>query len=392
MAWVTRLATALRTGHRSCHVLDAKYEPGIRASVLYQHGPDLVRGDLLAPDGPPGRERVTDWPGLQLSVYPQDPDLPTLPQGHDRLRDGAADRPALDRTGSLWSAGRCSRRCRVTLLRYRPGKRATVRLEHTDRGTRALWRRSTTIPPRRRPSRTKPKHWAGNASPSGGLRFAPTIGHLPEISVVVQQSISRATARLAAHGPGLEGGGRRRGGAACRVGARSTSSGPDGQHPRAPGREGTAQIPGTRSADRHRRLPAGGSVGGSGRAPSGRPSARSRSAGRVWSMATASPASSCWPVTGRSISSISTTAASPTRPGMRAPSSHHCASSPCSGPWPARRRLRPRASTRSPRTSSQRIARRWRIISIHGFDGMQPSHSSVRRSDRLRGRRSRLCQ
>ena len=33
-----RLSAALRTGRRPCHVLDAKYEPGIRASVLYQHG------------------------------------------------------------------------------------------------------------------------------------------------------------------------------------------------------------------------------------------------------------------------------------------------------------------------------------------------------------------
>ena len=34
-----RLSAALSTGHRSCHVLDAKYRPGLRASVLYQHGP-----------------------------------------------------------------------------------------------------------------------------------------------------------------------------------------------------------------------------------------------------------------------------------------------------------------------------------------------------------------
>ena len=65
---------------RPCHVLDAKYEPGIRASVLYQHGADLVRGDLLAPDSRRPEQRVvTGWPGMELSVYPDDPDLPTLP-------------------------------------------------------------------------------------------------------------------------------------------------------------------------------------------------------------------------------------------------------------------------------------------------------------------------
>ena len=55
-----RLSVALNTSHRPCHVLDAKYEPGIRASVLYQHGADLIRGDLLAPDSPPGRRTSGD--------------------------------------------------------------------------------------------------------------------------------------------------------------------------------------------------------------------------------------------------------------------------------------------------------------------------------------------
>ena len=103
-----RLATTLSTGHRSCHVLDAKYEPGVRASVLYQHGPDLVRGDLLAPDGPAGSERVTDWPGLQLSVYPHDPDLPTLPLAMTASVMGPQIAQLRGRTGSASSVGRSS--------------------------------------------------------------------------------------------------------------------------------------------------------------------------------------------------------------------------------------------------------------------------------------------
>ena len=63
-----RLSVALNTSHRPCHVLDAKYEPGIRASVLYQHGADLIRGDLLPTDSPAGRGRVvTDRPRMELS-------------------------------------------------------------------------------------------------------------------------------------------------------------------------------------------------------------------------------------------------------------------------------------------------------------------------------------
>ena len=42
-----RLATALGGGPDRCHVLDAKLEPGVRAMVLYEHGPRLVRGDVI---------------------------------------------------------------------------------------------------------------------------------------------------------------------------------------------------------------------------------------------------------------------------------------------------------------------------------------------------------
>ena len=46
-----RLTAALGT-HGPTHVLDAKFEPGLRAELLYEHAGRLVRGDLLSRDAP----------------------------------------------------------------------------------------------------------------------------------------------------------------------------------------------------------------------------------------------------------------------------------------------------------------------------------------------------
>lgn len=96
----------------SCHVLDAKYVPGERCTVLYAVAGRLVTG-RLGLDG-------TDA-GPRLWVFPDDPALPGLRllATPDRLRD--ALREAIP-------AARRLRGCRVTLLRYRPHRRATVLL------------------------------------------------------------------------------------------------------------------------------------------------------------------------------------------------------------------------------------------------------------------------
>lgn len=182
-----RLSVALNTSHRPCHVLDAKYEPGIRASVLYQHGADLIRGDMLAPDSPPGSARaVTDRPRMELSVYPQDPDLPTLPLAIN----GSVMGPQIAQLSSTLTPIQrraLSRRCKVALLRYRLGKRATVRL-----GTpisEASFVVKVYHDPAKAAAVAHETQAFGRIARYGGLRLAPTVGHLPEISVVVQQSI-----------------------------------------------------------------------------------------------------------------------------------------------------------------------------------------------------------
>lgn len=183
-----RLSAALRTSPRPCHVLDAKYEPGIRASVLYQHGTDLVRGDLLASDGPSAGQRVvTGWPGMALSVYPDDPDLPTLPMAltasvmGPRIAELSPNLAPIQRRAF-------SRRCRVTLLRYRLGKRATVRFG-TPVSEASYVAKVYHDPAKAAAVAREAQSLARIGSQGGGLRLAPTVGHLPEFSIVVQQSI-----------------------------------------------------------------------------------------------------------------------------------------------------------------------------------------------------------
>ncbi|MDQ3104683.1 MAG: hypothetical protein M3Q87_05600, partial [Actinomycetota bacterium] len=90
-----RLAAAVGEGPETCHVLDAKYEPGVRATVLYAHGDNLLRGDLLAVTPRPapavGRMPTVVAPGLRLCAFPHDPDLGSLP----RVMDAAVLGPVL---------------------------------------------------------------------------------------------------------------------------------------------------------------------------------------------------------------------------------------------------------------------------------------------------------
>lgn len=186
-----RLQMAVGAGGRGrCHVLDAKYEPGVRCTVLYRAGDLLVRGDLVDEENPhvdPSRPVVA--PGVRLSCFPDDPDLPRLADVAEpgTLRDALRD--ALPGSGPIL-------RCRVDLLRYRPGRRATLAVEI----------RGSADPARRRPQRfvVKSYHDGRKAAavaaeavlldatvdPAAPLRFASVRAHLPELSVVVQEHVT----------------------------------------------------------------------------------------------------------------------------------------------------------------------------------------------------------
>jgi aminoglycoside phosphotransferase (APT) family kinase protein len=186
-----RLQAAIGTGGRGrCHVLDAKYEPGVRCTVLYRAGDLLVRGDLVDEEtGSADAVRPVVAPGVRLSRFPADPDLPHLADVVDPsvLRDTLRD--------ALPGGGRILR-CRVDLVRYRPGRRATLAVEV----------RGPSDPVSGRPQRfvVKSYHDGEKAAAvaaeavlldatvdsAAPLRFAPVRAHLPELSIVVQEHVT----------------------------------------------------------------------------------------------------------------------------------------------------------------------------------------------------------
>jgi hypothetical protein len=112
-----------------CHILDMKYEPGNYCTILYQFGDHLVTGSYKwASDEsqiPKGTRLI---PSLGMSVYrfPNDPVLPSLSQALDSHTVSAALAEALPEVQS--GAARILR-CDVKPLRFRPGRRCTVRLD-----------------------------------------------------------------------------------------------------------------------------------------------------------------------------------------------------------------------------------------------------------------------
>jgi aminoglycoside phosphotransferase (APT) family kinase protein len=177
-------------GRGRCHVLDAKYEPGVRCTVLYRAGDLLVRGDLLddLPDEGDSARPVVE-PGVRLCRFPDDPDLPGLSDAADpaTLRDALRD---------ALPGGAPILRCRVDLVRYRPAKRATLAVEV----------RSASGPAARRAQRFVVKSYHDDAKatavaaeavlldatadPEAPLRFAPVHAHLPGLSLVVQRHVT----------------------------------------------------------------------------------------------------------------------------------------------------------------------------------------------------------
>lgn len=182
-----RLTAALGSERRACHVVDAKYEPGVRAVVLYQLGTDLVRGDLLAAtSSAQAHPRIE--PGLRVSVFPHDPDLPALPRAVDPtevgplLARGLGVRERLDRRA-------LALRCRVFVLRYRPGKRATVRIT-AGLGAAGYVAKVYHDPGKAAAVALEAERLAAVVRPQAGiLRFAPTLAHPSELSMVVQQAV-----------------------------------------------------------------------------------------------------------------------------------------------------------------------------------------------------------
>lgn len=192
-----RLSAVLGGRPGPCHVLDAKYEPGSRAVVLYEHGGALVRGDLTAdvgPDIPVARTGCQDGPlivspGLRLSVFPDDPDLPWL----SRAIDPATLASLLRTAGAVATPPQAGPiQCRVRLLRYRPGKRATLLVE-TWPGRKAYVAKVYHDPGKAAAVATEARALASLRLPGRVLRFAEPILHAPELALLVQGAVGGTT-------------------------------------------------------------------------------------------------------------------------------------------------------------------------------------------------------
>jgi aminoglycoside phosphotransferase (APT) family kinase protein len=114
--------------HRACHILDAKYEPGKGCTILYRLGEDLVLGRLAWP--PPDRagssSRLIEPLMMDAYLFPDDPLLPGLAGA----LNGDAMRHILGEVLPACCGGEARvLRCRSSLLRYRPARRATLRVE-----------------------------------------------------------------------------------------------------------------------------------------------------------------------------------------------------------------------------------------------------------------------
>jgi aminoglycoside phosphotransferase (APT) family kinase protein len=185
-----RLGAALGVGGRGrCHVLDAKYEPGMRCTVLYRAGDRLVRGDLLDdPSDGAQSARPVVAPGVRLSPFPDDPDLPGLADVADPAR-------LLDRLRNALPGGGRSLRCRVDLLRYRPGKRATLAVELRGPSVASAGRAQRFVVKSYHQGRKAAAVAAeavlldATVDAASPLRFAAVRAHLPDLSLVVQEHV-----------------------------------------------------------------------------------------------------------------------------------------------------------------------------------------------------------
>ncbi|MGW5359219.1 hypothetical protein [Actinopolymorpha pittospori] len=178
-------------------VVDANFDPGRRAWVLYRHAGRLVRGDLVlddpgSPDGAgqaDGPTAYTDGhlpvvaPGVRLAVFPSDPDLPTLAGAVDASVLAVRLRAVLGR-----AADPGARRCRVRLLRYLPGQRATLGLDLAP-SRLSYVARVYADPNHAIAVAAVSRALATAAEPKGVLRIAPAVALLPDLATLVHAAV-----------------------------------------------------------------------------------------------------------------------------------------------------------------------------------------------------------
>jgi aminoglycoside phosphotransferase (APT) family kinase protein len=112
-----------------CRILDVKYEPGDYCTVLYQLGERMVIGTIswgATDEDLPSAQHMIASLGMQIYLFEHDPALPGLEVARDPLALTHALNDALPECQSGAARVLC---CRTTILRYRPGRRCTLRID-----------------------------------------------------------------------------------------------------------------------------------------------------------------------------------------------------------------------------------------------------------------------
>lgn len=187
----------MRGGAIECRVLDMKYEAGEYCTLLYQVGERMLIGSLRwghAEGELPDSARTIEALGMQVYSFEQDPALPGLATALDpeRMRQALFEAIPEFRDGNTILL-----RVRARPLRYRPGKRCTLRFD--------LWTRDTRMGDYgRRTLYGKAYHKRDKAASvyaemnmladseavrSGRVVLAPALAFMPDLQIVVQAPV-----------------------------------------------------------------------------------------------------------------------------------------------------------------------------------------------------------
>jgi hypothetical protein len=194
-----------------CRILDMKYEPGEYCTILYQLGEDMVIGALRwgkAEGKLPPTAQWIDKLGMQVYRFEHDPALPGLATAFDpeALADVLAETLPECRSGEARIL-----HCKATPLRYRPGKRCTLRFDLALRDTTSgaivrrrlfgkvyhdLAKASSVYDEMQMMAESAPAR-------AGRVVLAPVAAFLPDLKIVIQAPVNGVPLEL--YLEGLEG-------------------------------------------------------------------------------------------------------------------------------------------------------------------------------------------
>jgi aminoglycoside phosphotransferase (APT) family kinase protein len=176
-----------------CDILDAKYRPGKDCSILYRLEGHMVLGKLVwgrRADPGPHAVSIPDL-GMEVYPFPHDPALPGLAAA----LDGPQITAALDRGLERRSDDAHIVNVRPTPVRYRPGRRCTLRLDISLRASGAITRETLFGKVYHDADKAASVHNDMKAMATlgavrdGSFSIAPVAGFLPAIPMVLQEPV-----------------------------------------------------------------------------------------------------------------------------------------------------------------------------------------------------------